>query len=110
MRDTERKGERHRQRQKQTPRRKPDVGLDPGTLGSHPEPKAGAQPLSHPGILTTLALKGNLVSIHGPSHMSLEGGSPLKEVIKGFPLTTHGPLPKRKDLKLLYLFHLMIFL
>ena len=28
----------------------PDVGLDPRTLGSRPEPKAYAQPLSHPGI------------------------------------------------------------
>ena len=26
------------------------VGLDPGTPGSHPEPKAGTKPLSHPGI------------------------------------------------------------
>ena len=25
------------------------MGLDPGTPGSHPEPKADAQPLSHPG-------------------------------------------------------------
>ena len=30
--------------------RDPDVGLDPGTPGSGPEPKAGAKPLSHPGI------------------------------------------------------------
>ena len=28
----------------------PNVGLDPRTPGSHPEPKADAQPLSHPGI------------------------------------------------------------
>ena len=27
----------------------PDAGLDPGTPGSPPEPKADAQPLSHPG-------------------------------------------------------------
>ena len=52
MRDTERETERqrHRQREKQAPSRKPDVGLDPETAGSHPEPKAGAQPLSHPGV------------------------------------------------------------
>ena len=30
--------------------RAPDVGLDPGTPGSRPGPKAGAKPLSHPGI------------------------------------------------------------
>ena len=27
-----------------------DAGLDPRTLGSQPEPKADAQPLSQPGI------------------------------------------------------------
>ena len=41
---------RDRQREKQAPRKEPDVGLNPGTLGSRPEPKADAQPLSHPGI------------------------------------------------------------
>ena len=46
MRDGERQG--HRQREKQAPRTEPDVGLDPGTSGSCPEPKADAQPLSHP--------------------------------------------------------------
>ena len=30
--------------------REPDAGLDPGTPGSRPRPKAGAKPLSHPGI------------------------------------------------------------
>ena len=30
--------------------REPDVGLDPRTPGSGPGPKAGAKPLSHPGI------------------------------------------------------------
>ena len=42
--------ERHRQREKQFPLRDPDVGLDPGTPGSCSEPKADAQPLSHPGV------------------------------------------------------------
>ena len=28
----------------------PDAGLDPSTSGSRPGPKAGAKPLSHPGI------------------------------------------------------------
>ena len=46
MRDT---GQRHRQREKQAPCRNPDVGLHPRTLGSRPELKADAQPLSHPG-------------------------------------------------------------
>ena len=50
MRDTERERQRHRQREKQAPCRESDVGLDPGTPGSCPEPKADAQPLSHPGL------------------------------------------------------------
>ena len=50
MRDTERERQRHRQREKQAPCREPDMGLDPGTPGSHPEPKVDVQPLSHPGI------------------------------------------------------------
>ena len=45
----ERERQRHRQREKQAPCREPDVGFDPRTLGSHPEPKAEAQPLRHPG-------------------------------------------------------------
>ena len=28
----------------------PDMGLDPGTPGSHPRPKADTKSLSHPGI------------------------------------------------------------
>ena len=36
--------------------REPDAGLDARTLGSHPEPKADAQPLSHPGVPRTYSL------------------------------------------------------
>ena len=52
MRYTERGRERqrYRQREKHAPCREPDVGLDPRTPGSRPGPKAGAKPLSHPGI------------------------------------------------------------
>ena len=46
----ERERQRHRQREKQDPCREPDAGLDPRTPGSRPRPKAGAKPLSHPGI------------------------------------------------------------
>ena len=49
MKDTQRERQRHRQREKQAPCREPDVGLDPGSPGSHPGLKAGAQLLSHPG-------------------------------------------------------------
>ena len=44
----EKERQRPRQREKQAPCREPDVGLDPGTLGLQPDPKADAQPLSHP--------------------------------------------------------------
>ena len=49
-RHTHREKQRHKQREKQAPCREPDVGLDPGTPGSHPEQKADTQLLSHPGI------------------------------------------------------------
>ena len=39
-----------RQREKQAPYEEPDVGFDPRTPGSRPDPKADAQPLSHPGV------------------------------------------------------------
>ena len=48
MKDTHREREREReeaetrQREKQAPCREPDMGLDPGTPGSCPGPKAGA--------------------------------------------------------------------
>ena len=48
MRETER--QRHRQREKHALCKEPDVGLDPGTPGSCPGPKADAQLLSHPGV------------------------------------------------------------
>ena len=44
MRDTEGRGA-DRHREQQTPGREPDVGLDTGTPGSRPGPKAGAKPL-----------------------------------------------------------------
>ena len=50
MRDTEREKQRQRQREKQPPCREPDAGLDPETMGSYPELKADAQPLSHSGV------------------------------------------------------------
>ena len=48
MTDTQRERQRHRQREKQAPCREPNMGLDPGTPGSQPEPKVGTKLLSHP--------------------------------------------------------------
>ena len=52
--EKERERQRHRRKEKQAPCRKPDAGLDPGTPGLHPGPKAGVKPISHPGIPHTL--------------------------------------------------------
>ena len=49
MRDTKGGRERGRDRRIRLHAGSP-IGLDPGTLGSHSEPKADAQPLSHPGV------------------------------------------------------------
>ena len=49
-RDTERGRDTHRQREKQAPYGEPGAGPNPRTPGSHPEPKADVQPLSHPGV------------------------------------------------------------
>ena len=40
VRERERERQRHRQREKQAPCGEPDVGLDPGSPGSHPGLKA----------------------------------------------------------------------
>ncbi|XP_077727746.1 DNA repair protein RAD52 homolog isoform X3 [Canis aureus] len=45
-----RERQRHRRREKQAPCQEPNAVLDPGTSGSCPGPKAGAKPLSHPGL------------------------------------------------------------
>ena len=49
MRDTQREEEAQAEAEAGSSR-EPDAGLDPRTPGSHPDPKADAQPLSHPGI------------------------------------------------------------
>ena len=54
MRDTERQGD--RQREKQAPWREPDVGLGPRLLGLAPEPKEDAQPRSHPDVPSILII------------------------------------------------------
>ena len=57
MRDTQREAERQAEGEAGS-MQEPDVGLDPGPPGSGPGPKAGAKPLSHPGIPRSLVLKG----------------------------------------------------
>ena len=62
MRDIEREGQRHRQREKQAPCREPDVGLDPGNPASRPELKAGARPLNHSGGLLSSGLNAFILN------------------------------------------------
>ena len=58
MRHTHTEREREREREAETQaegeagsmHQEPDVGIDPGSPGSRPGPKAGAKPLHHPGI------------------------------------------------------------
>ena len=57
--ETQREAETHRQRENQAPRREPNMGLNPRTLGSQPELKADAQPLSHAGAPITGSLECN---------------------------------------------------
>ena len=52
--------EKHRQREKQAPGREPDLGLHPGSPGSHPGMKAGTKPLSHLGCPCDESLEQSL--------------------------------------------------
>ena len=57
--------QRHGQREKQAPCQELDTGLDPGTPGSHPGPKAGTKLLSHPGIPWTSILRWAILGHSG---------------------------------------------
>ena len=50
QREREREAETQAEGEAGSMNREPNVGLDPGSPGSHPEPKAGAKLLRHPGI------------------------------------------------------------
>ena len=64
-RHTHRESQRHWQREKQAKCRKPEVGLNPYSLGLCPEPKAGAQLLSHPSISGFFSFYWFYLFIHG---------------------------------------------
>ena len=51
--------------------REPDVGLDPGSSGSRPGPKAGTKPLSHPGIPEGSYFSTSSPILHGTSSFVL---------------------------------------
>ena len=72
---TEKERQRHRQREAGSMHREPDVGIDPGSPGSRPRPKAGAKPLRHLGIPAPRFLmyfhKGILLTIHSHPYMHI---------------------------------------
>ena len=68
--ERERERQRHRRREKQASCREPDVGLNPGTPGLRPGPKAGAKPLSHTGIPRLQLL--NCPKMDSSSHMQVK--------------------------------------
>ena len=73
MRDTEREAGTQAEGEAGSPQ-EPDAGLDPRTPGSHPEPKADAQPLSLPGVPRWAALSSKFLHLHcRPQVLSLEG-------------------------------------
>ena len=53
--------------------REPDVGLDPGSPGSRPGPKAGAKPLRHPGIPNFSFFKDLFIYLRERESMSRRG-------------------------------------
>ena len=71
---TEREREREREVETQVEgeagsmNREPNVGLDPGSPGSRPGPKAGAKPLRHPGIPIACVLRGVFFNMGISSH------------------------------------------
>ena len=69
-REREKEREAETQQQKQAPCRELDVGLDPSIPGSCPEPKADAQPLSHPGVSVFGLFTANvdIVGFRSPSY------------------------------------------
>ena len=78
---------------------KPDAGLDPGTPGSRPELKAGAQPLSHPGWGGSLEVNCIVQSRAAVKWESQcwSGGLPASEAVLFLLLEILLPAPHRRD-------------
>ena len=54
----------------------PDVGVDPGSPGSRPGPKAGAKLLHHPGIPNLFFIGVQLTNIQNNTQCSSRHGPP----------------------------------
>ena len=67
----------------------PDVGLDPGSPGSHPGLKAGAKLLSHPGIPVSGFMQG--ARCRPGLHLGTPGSCPRPKA--GTKLLSHPGIP-----------------
>ena len=72
-RDTQR--QRHRQKEKQAPCREPDVGLDPGSPGSHPGLQAALNRCATGAAQEEEVLKKNLVCHHQEARATADSQS-----------------------------------
>ena len=89
-----REKQRHRQKEKQALCEEPNAELDPRTLGSHPEPKADAQPLGPPG--TPAGALSNRRRKEHPSLLSVHGvWVGLTPMIQTPPILSSHLLPTR---------------
>ena len=77
----------------QAPRREPDGGLDPGTPGSRPGPKAGAKLLSHPGIPIYLFIHERQRAGECQRHRQREKQTPRREPDVGVDPGSPGSRP-----------------
>ena len=96
MKDTEREEARYRQKEKQAPCGEPDMGLDPRTPGSRPEPKADAQPLSHPGAPVLSQLKKEKKRLSNPKIVLLSVILPFP-TLKSTALFSHSDKQKQTN-------------
>ena len=71
MRDTEREARDTSGERSRLPARSPMWDSIPGPPGSHPEPKADAQPLSHPGVLYSSLLNSTSMLLPLPVSLPL---------------------------------------
>ena len=93
--ETQKERGRHRQRKKQAPCREPEVGLDSGSPGSHPEPKAEcltAEPPRRPNnsvlnilfilsLLTTFSNKRNWKKMENKKNREEERGEVITTAV-----------------------------
>ena len=79
--------------------REPDVGFDPGSPGSRPEPKAGAKPLHHPGIPKDFIYLFMRDQRERQRHRQREKQAPCREPDVGLdPRTSGSALRQRQTL------------